>query len=201
MNMDTRKYGAGTEITQSFPWGIYWGGKALCSDGKVRTLKRISQTADTFYSVPAAVEVRREGKRYTVSGYITYDTLGGYSTETDSDPITIKFVAYSYGKNGWLLPGTTWKGKLAYDERDVESCQDCVMLAANGETDDDCKIEPLTRVPKGWHLITCTSRDDDGECHPFFSWRSCDTCENPLAGHRHNCTMMTIERVLIKDGE
>lgn len=198
MNMQTRKYGAGTSITQSFPWGIYWGGKALCSDGKVRTLKRIAQTADTFFSVPAAVEVRHDGKRYTVSGYVTYDTLAGYSTETDDDPTTIKFIAYTYGKNGDKLPRGAWKGKLAYDTVEVESCTDCVMLAANGETNDDCKIEPLTRVPKGWHLITCTHRDDEGNCNEFFSWRACDTCENPLAGTRHPSTLMTNERVLIE---
>ncbi len=201
MNYQTREYGVGTELRVSYPWGMYWGGKALCSDGKVRTLKRISTTADTFFSVPASVEVRREGKRYTVSGYITSETLAGMSTEVDGDPTVVKFIAYSYGKNGDLLPGLAWRGKLAYDEREVESCVDCIMLAANGETDDDCKIEPLTRVPDGWHLIPCTSRDSDGECNSFFSWRSCDTCENPLAGDRHPSLLMTISRVLIKDGE
>lgn len=198
MNMDTREYGVGTNLTQSYPWGIYWGGKALCSDGKVRALKRIAQTADTFFSVPAAVEVRKDGKRYTVSGYITMETLSGMSTEVDGDPTTVKFIAYTYGKNGHLLPGMAWRGTYGYNTWEVECCQDCVMLAANGETGDDCKIEPLTRVPEGWHMIPCTSRDDDGECQPFFSWRGCDTCENPLAGDRHDCTLMTMDRVLIE---
>ena len=199
MYINKREYGVGTYVVRSSPWGLFHSARALCSDGVLRTTSRISTIADTFFSVPAAVTVWQDGKRKTVSGYITFETLAGLTTEYDGDPTTVKFVAVQYGKNSDALPRGAWRGTLAYDEREVESCVDCIMLAANGETDDDCKIEPLTRVPDGWHLIPCTSRDSDGECNSFFSWRACDTCENPLAGDRHNCTLMTIDRVLIQD--
>lgn len=42
------------------------GSRALCSDGKIRSLSYLAQQADTFFSVPAAVKV---GRRY-VRGYV-----------------------------------------------------------------------------------------------------------------------------------
>ncbi len=98
--MTKREYARGTYLVSSYPWGLYVGGRALCSDGKVRTLKRISETADTFFSVPASVTV---GGR-TVAGYVTTETISGMSVETADDPIVVRFVAYSYRRNGNLLP-------------------------------------------------------------------------------------------------
>ena len=77
-------------------------GRALCVDGKIRSVRFPSGgIADTFFSVPAVVTVK--GK--TVSGYVTVETVEGYSTPTEDDPAIVRFVAYSYGKNGHLLPG------------------------------------------------------------------------------------------------
>lgn len=101
---DTRYYAFGTSLTVRHPWGLFVAGRAMCSDGKVRSLKRISATADTFFSVPAAVTVN--GK--TVSGYITVESAAGFSTDTPTDPAVVKFVAYSYGRNGGLLPDGKW---------------------------------------------------------------------------------------------
>jgi hypothetical protein len=86
MATDTRKYGKGTSVTQSFPFGFYVRAQVLCSDGKVRPTTRLAETADTFYSVPAAVKV--SGK--TVSGFLTLE-----------DDVA-RFVAT--GKNAALLP-------------------------------------------------------------------------------------------------
>lgn len=104
MGIDRREYGEGTSVTQSFPWGWYISARVMCSDGVVRAVKRISETADTFFSVPCAVAVR--GK--TVSGYMTFDTAEGFSTETEDDPTVLKFIAYTYGKNGHVLPEGKW---------------------------------------------------------------------------------------------
>jgi hypothetical protein len=71
-----------------------------CADGKVRTLARIAGTADTFFSVPAAVKV--SGR--TVAGYVTFETVEGWSTETDGDPRIARFVAYKNRKHHALLP-------------------------------------------------------------------------------------------------
>ena len=90
MNWERRDYAHGTYTVTSAPWGFYRSARAMCTDGKVRTVKRIAETADTFISVPAAVSVNGR----TVSGYVTFDDE------------TVKFVAYTYGRNGHLLPGT-----------------------------------------------------------------------------------------------
>ena len=100
-----RKYGRGTSLVVGSPWGTFHGGRALCSDGKVRALSRIALTADTFFSVPAAVKVR--GK--TVSGYVTCETLEGLSTEGPDDPSVVKFVAVQTSKNHALLPGGAYR--------------------------------------------------------------------------------------------
>jgi len=101
MRTQRNDHADGTYLVQSYPWGLYHGGRAVCSDGKVRSLARIAQTADTFFSVPAAVKV----KGRTVSGYVTVECRSGSSVPTDDDPTVVRFVAYSYGRNGHLLPG------------------------------------------------------------------------------------------------
>ncbi len=82
----------------------------MCSDGKVRALARIAETADTFYSVPAAVTVCADGQRWTVTGYISTESEEGWTVETaDTDPTIVKFTAYSYGRNADRLPAGSWK--------------------------------------------------------------------------------------------
>jgi methyl coenzyme M reductase gamma subunit len=71
--------------------GCYVGGCAICADGKKRKLKRIAATADTFFSIPAAVTVA--GK--TVTGFITTDDDDG-----------VRFHADTYRKNAGLLSKT-----------------------------------------------------------------------------------------------
>jgi hypothetical protein len=100
MEDDNMKYALGTEVETRMPWGIIVSAKALCSDGKVRKVCRISSTPDTFFSIPAAVKVK--GK--TVSGYITTETVEGLSTATDGDPAVVKFRAVEYRKNYNVLP-------------------------------------------------------------------------------------------------
>ena len=108
MTISTRDYWSGTCLTQSYPWGLFIGGRALCSDGKVRALKRIAPTADSFFSVPASVTV---GGR-TVAGYVTVETLDGFTTYYDeTDPQVVKFVAYTYRKNGDALPDGLYRRK------------------------------------------------------------------------------------------
>lgn len=100
MSREVRQFADGTSLTVDYPWGLNVAGRAMCADGKVRALARIATTADTFYSVPAAVRV----KGRTVAGYVTVETRAGMSTATDSDPAVLKFVAYTYRKNHALLP-------------------------------------------------------------------------------------------------
>lgn len=82
-------YGYGTYFEHEDPFGII-GGAALCSDGKVRRLKRVGHP-DTFFSIPAAVRVFE----FTVSGFVT---LG---EDVDGNEF-VKFVAL--GKNSVFLP-------------------------------------------------------------------------------------------------
>lgn len=104
MNAEHTLYAHGTSLSRVYPWGLFRGGRAMCSDGKVRALKRIAETADTFFSVPAAVAVNGR----TVSGYVTVETAAGFSTATDDDPAVVKFVAHTYGKNHDALPAGKW---------------------------------------------------------------------------------------------
>ena len=57
-----------TYTRQTYPWGLYArnGHRALCSDGQIRAVE-MSQTADTFFSIPARCRIA--GK--WVSGYVT----------------------------------------------------------------------------------------------------------------------------------
>ena len=63
----------------------------LCSDGKRRTVY-CRGYADTFFSIPAFVTLRKDGKRYTVAGYATFE---------NGCPA---FRSYTYRKNGTVLP-------------------------------------------------------------------------------------------------
>lgn len=89
------EYAMGTSIEYRMPWGVIVKARALCPDGIVRNCKRVAETADTVFSIPASVSV----KGRTVAGYITVETLEGYSTATDADPAVVKFVPYTYRKN------------------------------------------------------------------------------------------------------
>ena len=96
------EYANGTYLTPGpgpFSWGMI-DGAALCTDGKVRRVRFGSGIADTFFSIPARVNAN--GK--TVSGYVTVETMQGYSTPTDDDPAVVKFYAVKYGRNYESLP-------------------------------------------------------------------------------------------------
>lgn len=66
--MKTQSDSPATYVRQSYPWGLYTrnGHRALCSDGVIRAVE-MSETADTFFSVPARARI--SGK--WVSGYVT----------------------------------------------------------------------------------------------------------------------------------
>lgn len=89
-----RDYARGTYAVQTFPFGLYVTGAALCTDGKVRKLKRIAETADTFFSVPASVTVAGR----TVAGFVSLE-------ETDAGQV-LAFHAYKNRKNADALPET-----------------------------------------------------------------------------------------------
>lgn len=73
---------------------------ALCPDGKRRNAHPSTDgIADTFFSIPAFVYAK--GKR--VYGYVTIETVGGFTTESPDDPATVKFVPYRYRKHAALV--------------------------------------------------------------------------------------------------
>jgi hypothetical protein len=106
----TISYANGTWLHTATMWDLYAAGAALCGDGKVRALARIATTADTFFSIPAAVKVR--GK--TVSGYVSLrdDIDNPHTTGTARDPgATVVFTPNSHGKNAGMLP--PWQPRQA----------------------------------------------------------------------------------------
>lgn len=92
MQREVMRYGKGTELTVTRPWGLFLAGAARCPDGKVRRLKRIAGVADTLFTIPAAVEYKRK----TVSGYVTL-------REDDEGERVVEFVPYVNRKNGHLF--------------------------------------------------------------------------------------------------
>ena len=95
----------GTYLVTGYPWGVNLDARVLCSDGVARKVKRISETADTFFSIPSAVEVTYKGKRYTVAGYITTDKMSRNSNSLNVwGENTYIFRPYLYRKNGNVLP-------------------------------------------------------------------------------------------------
>lgn len=67
--------------------------RALCPDGKVRVC--VVGIPDTFSSIPASMKAN--GK--TVVGFVTVETLGGFSTATAEDQLVVKFFPYEYRRN------------------------------------------------------------------------------------------------------
>ena len=100
--IERREYAHGTSLDVRGPWGLYTGGAARCADGKVRRLARIAATADTAFSVPAAVRVRGS----YVSGYVTISTPDGTSSSTEANPAFVEFRAHIDGRNAHLLNTT-----------------------------------------------------------------------------------------------
>lgn len=97
--MTRTNYANGTHLTTSGHWDVFTSGAAMCPDGKVRALKRIAITADTFFSIPAAVRV----KGRTVSGFVTVkDTSDPNGNGALNDPeCTVVFTAT--GKNAGVM--------------------------------------------------------------------------------------------------
>ena len=84
--------------------GFYPGRRlpAVCRDGVTRSAV-ITGQADTWFSIPAAVQVTTSGgKRRTVAGYLTHDDAG-----------KVCFRAYLYRANHVFIPWTGHKPRLA----------------------------------------------------------------------------------------
>ena len=74
---------------------------AVCRDGVTRSAV-ITGRSDTWFSIPAAVQVTAGGKRRTVAGYLTHDIAG-----------KVCFRAYLYRANHVFIPLTGHKPQLA----------------------------------------------------------------------------------------
>ena len=102
------KYSMGTRIDCRGPWCAPYGGRALCSDGKVRAIQfgRNGGQADTWFSTPASVNV--SGVR--VTGYISTDHLRHWTDPefVNDDRVVVRFSAYEYRKNADRLPRENW---------------------------------------------------------------------------------------------
>jgi len=95
LNSQFRSYANGTYFQFSMPFCLYIGAAALCPDGKVRKVKRIASTPDTFFSIPASVTYK--GK--TVAGYLHLKNVGDPANPLEFKDAVI-FSPYLYRKNG-----------------------------------------------------------------------------------------------------
>lgn len=178
-NTTTREYADGTSITQAYPFGTHVAARVMCSDGRVRTVKRIAETADTFFSVPCAVTVAGR----TVAGYLTIEARSGLSTTSDSDPAVVKFAACDYGRNADALPAGLWRSttpatrtlavRITYYYEDGfpmldDQYGEDEAAGANVFAADDTCVVALTRSPRG-HWMIDTS--DYGHTLPVWAYR------------------------------
>jgi hypothetical protein len=86
-----------SQIETRGPWQTpYRAQDVLCADGERRTAYFTAE-ADTYFSIPARVSVK--GK--TVTGFVMSRTFEDDNGEWRD---MLYFVAYSYRKNGYLLP-------------------------------------------------------------------------------------------------
>lgn len=95
LNSQFREYAKGTYLQYTMPWGLYVGAKALCPDGKVRKVKRIASTPDTYFSIPASIKYK--GK--TVAGCVHLKNVA----DPQNPPVfedAVIFSPYLYRKNG-----------------------------------------------------------------------------------------------------
>lgn len=90
-------YAYDTSLEFSQPWGHSCKGRALCPDGTVRAFR--GGIADTFFSIPARVSAQGT----TVSGFVTVETVQGFSTPAENDPAVVKFFPYKYRRNWWMV--------------------------------------------------------------------------------------------------
>jgi hypothetical protein len=68
---------------------------------------------------------------------------------------------------------------------EIEVCQDCLILHANGETSPDFPADspqPLSAIPFGYDVTM--GGDETG-----FSWQSCEGCGSNLGGDRFEMTL------------
>lgn len=176
----TRAYADGTSITSAYPYGTYITARVMCSDGRVRTVKRIADTADTFFSVPCAVTV--SGR--TVTGYLTVEARSGSSlaTATDDDPAVAKLVAHDYGRNADALPAGAWRSEKPATPSvavRISYCEDGFVMpddwygeaeadSATAFTVDGTCVVAVTRAPRGGWAIDAS---DYGHTLPVSAYR------------------------------
>ena len=87
MILDSMAYGSGFKLSPA-PFRHVVGGRAICADGRVRTLAYVGEP-DTVWTRPAAVRVRG---RY-VPGIVEIATGSGLSAPRPHDPAFLRFIA------------------------------------------------------------------------------------------------------------
>lgn len=84
-----------------FAIGMQRAEGALCPDGKRRNAFPATRDGvpDTFFSIPAFVYAKENGRSVRVYGYVTFSTMSGSSIATEDDPSTVMFRPYTYRRH------------------------------------------------------------------------------------------------------
>lgn len=100
-------YGYATRLdSERWQGGTRWiGGRAMCSDGRVRALYRCAPFPDYVGFLRATVRVQNKN----IAGYVTHESAQGSQFPDDDDPCVLKFCAFTYGVNHNLLPDGLWR--------------------------------------------------------------------------------------------
>jgi len=132
--------------------GFYPGRRlpAVCRDGVTRSAV-ITGQPDTWFSIPAAVQITSGGKRRTVAGSLYHDIDG-----------KVSFGAYLYRANHVFIPWTAHKPRLAKLARKLIAAtaygkaaeglpsDHAATLADICQTEADGLTEPSGQESPGW---------------------------------------------------
>lgn len=78
---------------------------------------------------------------------------------------------------------------------EIEVCQDCTMVHANGETGNETPDrEPWGEMPPGADVAMYFD-SETGEGFDPFSWHDCDACGTTLAGERFRFAVFSWGRI------
>lgn len=88
---------------------------------------------------------------------------------------------------------------MIIDTIEYSVCEDCLVLIANGEENEDCDGDHVDKAirrelagRKGHFVagVEPTEDDPEGQGYDEFSSHNCELCNTHLAGARHGVTML-----------
>jgi len=84
----------------------------------------------------------------------------------------------------------TWRTR-----QEIEICQDCLYVSANGMPKDGDILTPETKLHAERYAESLKQWGDEpysDQDEPSFSWQACDFCGETLGGNRYTASVMQL---------